>query len=204
MITIIDYGSGNIRAIANIYEKLNIPYLIAKNPDDVIGAKKIFLPGVGAFDETISKLDEIGFRSVLDKEVLDNKVPILGICVGMQILAETSEEGTLKGLGYIKGHVKKFDIKRLSAKPKLPHLGWNSIEIKRKTPLFENIDPQQGFYFLHTYYFECSNDNDVLSTTNYGYSFSSSVNHNNIFGFQFHPEKSHSNGVNLLHNFAKL
>lgn len=204
MITIIDYGSGNIRAIANIYEKLNIPYLIAKCPDDVIGAKKIFLPGVGAFDETISKLDEIGFRSVLDKEVLENKVPILGICVGMQILAETSEEGTLKGLGYIKGHVKKFDVKSLNMKPKLPHLGWNSIEIKRKTPLFENIDPQKGFYFLHSYCFECSDDNNVLSTTNYGYSFSSAINHKNIFGFQFHPEKSHSNGVNLLHNFAKL
>jgi len=204
MITIIDYGSGNIRAIANIYEKLNIPYLIAKRPDDVIGAKKIFLPGVGAFDETISKLDEIGFRSVLDKEVLENKVPILGICVGMQILAETSEEGALKGLGYIKGHVKKFDVTKLEAKPKLPHLGWNSIEIKRKTPLLENIDPYKGFYFLHTYFFECSDDNDALTTTNYGYSFSSAINHNNIFGFQFHPEKSHSNGVNLLHNFAKL
>jgi len=204
MITIIDYGSGNIRAIANIYEKLNISYLIAKNPYDVIGAKKIFLPGVGAFDETISKLDEIGFRSVLDKEVLENKVPILGICVGMQILAETSEEGSLKGLGYIKGHVKKLDASKLDAKPKLPHLGWNSIEIKRKSPLFDNIDPQKGFYFLHTYYFECSNNNDILSTTHYGNSFCSAINHNNIFGFQFHPEKSHSNGINLLLNFGKL
>jgi glutamine amidotransferase len=204
MITIIDYGSGNIRAIANIYEKLNVPYIIAKSPDDVIGAKKIFLPGVGAFDETISKLDEIGFRTVLDKEVLENKIPIIGICVGMQILAETSEEGVLKGLGYIKGHVKKFDITRLENKPKLPHLGWNSVEINRKTPLFDNVDPQKGFYFLHTYYFDCSNNNDILSTTHYGNSFSSAINDNNIFGFQFHPEKSHSNGINLLHNFAKL
>jgi glutamine amidotransferase len=204
MITIIDYGSGNIRAIANIYGKLNVPYIIAKSPDDVIGAKKIFLPGVGAFDETISKLDEIGFRSVLDKEVLENKVPILGICVGMQILAETSEEGTLKGLGYIKGHVKKLDASKLDAKPKLPHLGWNSIEIIRKSPLFDNVDPLKGFYFLHTYYFDCSNNNDILSTTHYGNSFSSAINDNNIFGFQFHPEKSHSNGINLLHNFAKL
>jgi glutamine amidotransferase len=200
MITIINYGSGNIRAIANIYEKLNVP----NHPDDVIGAKKIFLPGVGAFDETISKIDEIGFRSVLDKEVLENKVPLLGICVGMQILAETSEEGSLKGLGYIRGHVKKFDVTRLNTKPKLPHLGWNSIDINKKTPLFDNINPQKGFYFLHTYFFECSDDNDILSTTNYGYPFSSAINHNNLFGFQFHPEKSHSNGVNLLYNFAKL
>jgi glutamine amidotransferase len=204
MITIINYGSGNIRAIANIYEKLNVPYIIANHPDDVIGAKKIFLPGVGAFDETISKIDEIGFRSVLDKEVLENKVPLLGICVGMQILAETSEEGSLKGLGYIRGHVKKFDVTRLNTKPKLPHLGWNSIDINKKTPLFDNINPQKGFYFLHTYFFECSDDNDILSTTNYGYPFSSAINHNNLFGFQFHPEKSHSNGVNLLYNFAKL
>ena len=204
MITIIDYGSGNIRAIANIYEKLNVPYIIAKSPDDVIGAKKIFLPGVGAFDDTISKLDEIGFRTVLDKEVLENKIPIIGICVGMQILAETSEEGVLKGLGYIKGHVKKFDITRLENKPKLPHLGWNAVEIKRKTPLFDNVDPLRGFYFLHTYYFECSDVNDILSTTKYGYAFPSAVNYNNIYGFQFHPEKSHTNGVNLLHNFAKL
>jgi imidazole glycerol-phosphate synthase subunit HisH len=204
MITIIDYGSGNIRAIANIYEKLNVPYLIAKRPDDVVGAKKIFLPGVGAFDETISKLDEIGFREILDKEVLENRVPIIGICVGMQILAETSEEGNLKGLGYIKGHVKKLDLTKLNSKPKLPHLGWNSIEIQRRHNILANIDSLKGFYFLHTYYFECSDDNDILTTTQYGIYFSSAINHNNIFGFQFHPEKSHSNGINLLNNFAKL
>lgn len=204
MITIIDYGSGNISSIVNIYEKLNIPCIIANHPDQVIGAKKICLPGVGSFDETMSKLDEIGFRAALDKEVLGNKIPIIGICVGMQILSETSEEGILKGLGYIKGRVKKFDVTKLQSKPKLPHLGWNSIEIKRQTPLFENIDPQKGFYFLHSYLFECLDDNDILATTQYGYSFSSAINHDNIYGFQFHPEKSHSNGVNLLYNFAKL
>jgi len=204
MITIIDYGSGNIRAVANIYERLKIPYKIAKSPEEVIGATKLFLPGVGAFDETISKLDEIGFRDVLDKEVLENKIPIIGICVGMQILSETSEEGILNGLGYIKGHVKKLDVSKLNSKPKLPHLGWNSIEINRNHDILNNIDPQKGFYFLHTYYFECSDNNDVLTTTQYGNSFSSAVNRNNVYGFQFHPEKSHSNGVNLLYNFAKL
>jgi glutamine amidotransferase len=203
MITIIDYGSGNIRAIANIYEKLNIPHKIAIRPDEIIGASKLFLPGVGSFDETISKLDEIGFRDVLDNEVLQKKVPIIGICVGMQILAETSEEGILKGLGYIKGHVKKMDVSMLNSKPKLPHLGWNSIEINKKHAILNNIDPQRGFYFLHSYYFECSDVNDILTTTEYGNSFSSSVCHNNVYGFQFHPEKSHSNGVNLLYNFAK-
>lgn len=204
MITIIDYGSGNIKAIANIYEKLNIDYIIAKTPEQVVGAKKIFLPGVGAFDETISKLDSTGFREVLDIEVLQNKVPIIGICVGMQILAESSEEGTLNGLGYIKGKVKKIDASLLKQKPKLPHLGWNSIEINRHNELLNNIDPEFGFYFLHSYYFECTDKNDVLTTTTYGKPFASAVNHENVYGIQFHPEKSHHNGITLLHNFAKL
>jgi glutamine amidotransferase len=204
MITIIDYGSGNIKAIANIYEKLKVGFTIATTPEQVVGAKKIFLPGVGAFDETISKLDSTGFRKVLDKEVLENKVPIMGICVGMQILAESSEEGTCKGLGYIKGKVKKIDSSMLKQKPKLPHLGWNSIEIIKENKLLQNIDPIFGFYFLHSFYFECTDSNDVLATSFYGSTFASAVQRENVFGIQFHPEKSHRNGVNLLHNFAKL
>lgn len=204
MITIIDYGSGNIKAIANIYEKLKVAYSIASVPEQVIGAKKIFLPGVGAFDETISKLDSTGFREVLDKEVLENNVPIMGICVGMQILADSSEEGSCKGLGYIKGKVKKIDANTILHKPKLPHLGWNSIEIVKNNVLLQEIDPQFGFYFLHTYYFDCEDQNNVLATTNYGATFASAVHRENIFGIQFHPEKSHHNGVKLLHNFAKL
>lgn len=204
MITIIDYGSGNIKAIANIYEKLKVPYTIASIPDHVVGAKKIFLPGVGAFDETISKLDSTGFRKVLDKEVLENKVPIMGICVGMQILADSSEEGVCKGLGYIKGKVKKIDANLILQKPKLPHLGWNSIEVLKKNELLKDVDPVFGFYFLHTYYFECEDQNNILATTNYGTTFASAVYRENIFGIQFHPEKSHQNGVKLLHNFANL
>lgn len=204
MITIINYGSGNIKAISNIYEKLKVNYSIASSPEQVIGAKKIFLPGVGAFDETISRLDSTGFREVLDVEVLENKVPILGICVGMQILAESSEEGSCKGLGYIKGKVKKININSIHHKPKLPHLGWNSIEILRHNKLLKEIDPVFGFYFLHTYYFECEDQNNVMATTNYGSTFPSAVFSENIFGIQFHPEKSHQNGVKLLHNFANL
>ena len=204
MITIIDYGSGNIKAIANIYEKLKVGYRIAFTPEQVVGAQKIFLPGVGAFDETISKLDSTGFRRVLDKEVLENKVPIMGICVGMQILADSSEEGTCKGLGYIKGKVKKIDAKLISHKPKLPHLGWNSIEILKSSDLLKDIDSVLGFYFLHTYYFECEDQSNILATSNYGATFATAVNRENIFGIQFHPEKSHHNGVKLLHNFANL
>lgn len=204
MITIIDYGSGNIRAIGNIYDTLKIDYKIAKSPEEVIGAERLFLPGVGAFDETISMLDKTGFREVLDFEVVHNKIPIIGICVGMQILAESSEEGKLPGLGYVKGKVRKMDASLLNQKPKLPHLGWNSIEIKRQSAMFKNIDSELGFYFLHSYYFECEHEEDILTTTTYGKSFASAINHDNVYGIQFHPEKSHHNGINLLHNFATL
>lgn len=204
MITIIDYGSGNISAIKNIYDRLKINYKVAKIPEDIIGAKKLFLPGVGAFDETIAVLDRIGFREVMDVEVLQNKVPIMGICVGMQILADSSEEGALPGLGYIKGKVKKFEPDKINEKPKLPHLGWNSISITRETELLKNIDVSYGFYFLHNYYFECDNKEDSIANTIYGETFTSAVNAENVYGVQFHPEKSHHNGVTLLNNFAEL
>lgn len=204
MITIINYGSGNISAIGNIYTRLKIPFKVANHPDEVKGAEKIILPGVGAFDETISMLDQSGFREVLDQEVLENKVPVLGICVGMQILAKGSEEGKLAGLGWINGHVKKIDKSLLAQSPKIPHLGWNSVEFSKNTLLATGIEEAEGFYFLHSYYFECIEDSDVMSRTFYGKSFASSVNRANIYGVQFHPEKSHHNGVKLLQNFAEL
>ncbi len=204
MITIIDYGSGNISAIGNIYERLNIDYKIAKSPSEIIGAHKLFLPGVGAFDETMILLENSGFRKALDIEVLINKVPIIGICVGMQVLGCSSEEGKLPGLGYIKGHVKRLDENLIINKPSLPHMGWNNISLKRQSPLFEDIDTEIGFYFLHSFYFECDNHSDVLATTEYGQSFASAINHENVYGIQFHPEKSHNNGVSLLKNFANL
>ena len=204
MITIIDYGSGNINAIANIYERLNKPYKIAKFPSDIIGAKKLFLPGVGAFDETMILLENSGFKKALDIEVLINKVPIIGICVGMQVLGDSSEEGKMPGLGYIKGQVKRLDVNLLKNKPSLPHMGWNNISLKRHSPLFDEIETEIGFYFLHSFYFECENNSDILATTEYGQTFASAINHENVFGIQFHPEKSHNNGVSLLKNFANF
>ena len=204
MITIIDYGSGNINAIGNIYERLNIPYKIAKFPSEIIGAHKLFLPGVGAFDETMNLLENSGFRKALDTEVLINKVPIIGICVGMQVLGDSSEEGKLPGLGYIKGQVKRLDEKFLNNKPSLPHMGWNNLTTKKYTSLFEDVDTEIGFYFLHSYYFECINPSDILATSEYGQTFASAINHGNVYGIQFHPEKSHNNGVSLLKNFANL
>ena len=204
MITILDYGSGNLNAIKNIYERLNIPFEFADTKEQITKAEYIILPGVGAFDETISTLQNKGFLDVLNKKVLEEKVPILGICVGMQMLADSSEEGTLAGLGWIQGSVKKFDKNLIPGKPKIPHLGWNSIEITRDCPLFKNVDPAVGFYFVHSYYYECADEANVVCKTEYGKVFHSAVNRENIFGVQFHPEKSHDNGIQLLKNFANL
>jgi glutamine amidotransferase len=204
MIKIVNYGSGNIQAILNIYKRLNIDCEVANAPEELTDATKIILPGVGAFDETMGQLLESGFKETLDEMVLTKKIPIIGICVGMQILANNSEEGRLPGLGYIDGVVKKFDVRLFRHKPHLPHLGWNSISIKNDNQIFNNIDVEKGFYFLHTYYFQCNSENNILAKTNYGSEFSSAVVNNNVFGMQFHPEKSHSNGVQLFKNFAEL
>jgi glutamine amidotransferase len=204
MIGIVNYGSGNIQAINNIYKSLNIQTKIISNPSELKEADKLILPGVGAFDETMKQLIDSGLKEELDNLVINQRIPILGICVGMQIMADSSEEGILNGLGWIKGNVKKFDVSLFNQKPYLPHMGWNTIKPKKEHPIFYNMDEDQGFYFVHSYYFECENKLNVLATSDYGIEFSSSVIDENIYGMQFHPEKSHSNGVKLLHNFSKL
>lgn len=204
MIAIIDYGLGNIRAFVNLYERLNIPIKVACNARDLIGVTKIILPGVGAFDYAMSQLNASGMRNELEKQVMVNKIPIIGICVGMQMLAKSSEEGRLSGLGWIDGEVKIFDTKLIPFKTQLPHMGWNNINPKNNCNLLKGFNMQSRFYFLHSYYFVCSNFENIVATTDYGLTFASAINSDNIFGIQFHPEKSHSNGVQLLQNFAKL
>jgi glutamine amidotransferase len=204
MITIVNYGSGNIQAIGNIYKRLNIAFEIANSVEALSNATKLILPGVGAFDKTMKQLVDSGMKSSLDLLVLEKKVPVLGICVGMQILANGSEEGDLPGLGWIAGKVKKFDVSKFTHKPHIPHMGWNNVSPVTEHQLFKNMDEQQGFYFLHSYYFECSDSKNVLSTTEYGDRFASAVYTDNIFGTQFHPEKSHHNGIQLLKNYAEL
>jgi len=204
MIKIVNYGSGNIQAILNIYKQLNIDCFVASTPEELADATKLILPGVGAFDETMQELIDSGFQTELNRLVLEKKTPVMGICVGMQILAKSSDEGDLPGLGYIDGQVKKFDVSVFNQKPHIPHLGWNSIKPTKEHPIFENIDFEQGFYFLHTYYFSCATLEDRLASTNYGLEYASAVHHDNVFGMQFHPEKSHSNGVQLFKNFANL
>ncbi|MHB1105743.1 MAG: imidazole glycerol phosphate synthase subunit HisH [Lutibacter sp.] len=204
MIGIVDYGSGNIQAIANIYKRLNIECKIINNPAELETADKLILPGVGAFDECMKQLIESGLKDKLDELALIKKIPVLGICIGMHIMADSSEEGNLKGLGWIKGKVKKFDISLIQSKPYLPHMGWNNISNPNNHKIFDKVDNEQGFYFVHSYYYACEEEKNVLSTCNYGINFASSIYDHHIFGMQFHPEKSHSNGIQLLENFAKL
>lgn len=204
MITIVNYGSGNILAIGNIYKRLGIPFQVVEDPAALRSATKIILPGVGAFDKTMSQLIESGLKDPLDDLALRKKIPVLGICVGMQILANDSEEGTLPGLGWIDGHVRHIDVSRFSHKPHVPHMGWNAVSPVVDHPILKDIDHQQGFYFLHTYYFSCTKAENILCTTEYGDRFASGIHRENIYGMQFHPEKSHQNGIRILKNFADL
>ena len=204
MIGIVNYGSGNIEAIANIYNRLNITCRVINKPEELEIADRLILPGVGSFDECMKQLIDSGFKDKLNELVLEKKTPILGICIGMQIMANSSEEGSLEGLGWIPGKVKKFDESLLKNKPYLPHMGWNNIKNIHNHIIFTGVDEIQGFYFVHSYYYECEKEENILTECNYGLDFSSSVFKRHIFGMQFHPEKSHSNGETLLKNFAKL
>jgi len=204
MITIINYGLGNVQAFANVYKRLNIPAAIAKCADDLDGASKLVLPGVGAFDHAMELLDASGMRRALEDKVLGQAVPVLGVCVGMQILAGSSEEGKLSGLGWIDGRVRRFDENTLQQPPRLPHMGWNDVVPKDNAKLFGGLEQDSRFYFLHSYYFDCASNDNVLATSEYGIAFGCAVRSNNIYGVQFHPEKSHNYGVRLLKNFAEL
>lgn len=204
MIAIINYGVGNIRAFVNIYNKLNIPIKVANRERDLVDIKKIILPGVGAFDHAIDKLNQSGMRERIDKLVLEEKLPVIGICVGMQMLAKRSDEGVKEGLGWIDADVKKFDVSKIEYKTHLPHMGWNDVYTNTKNKLFTSLDENSKFYFLHSYYFQCDNESDIIATAKYGIKFTCAVNHENIYGVQFHPEKSHQYGIQLLNNFANL
>ena len=204
MVTIIDYGVGNVSAFKNVFKRLNIPAKTAKCRNDLRGSTKLLLPGVGHFDYAMAQLNNSGMRERLDELVLKEQIPVIGICVGMQMMAQRSDEGTLCGLGWIDAFVKRFDETTINHHTKLPHMGWNDVSPKIAHPLFKGLEKEAIFYFLHSFYFKCSNQEDSISITDYGIKFSSGVQVNNIYGIQFHPEKSHSSGERLLENFANL
>lgn len=204
MIGIIDYGVGNIRAFTNIFRQLNMPIKIAKRSHDLTGISKVILPGVGAFDYAMSRLQQSGMREPLDKLVLEHKVPVVGVCVGMQMFAKSSDEGQLPGLGWINGEVKKFEVSKIPFRTRLPHMGWNDVTSTKENALFKGLEHEAKFYFLHSYYFSCNTPDIAIAETTYGLPFTSAVNCDNIFGVQFHPEKSHHYGIKLLKNFAEL
>lgn len=204
MIAIVDYGSGNVAAIADIFKQLKLPHVITRDYGELKIADRYILPGVGAFDSTMRTLKNSGLVSLLNDEVLGRGKKILGICVGMQILGDSSEEGTLPGLGWIPGEIRRIDASTIKGLPKLPHMGWNSVRMKTDSPLFSGVDFDRGFYFLHSYYFDAKSESAVVCTVDYGKELPCGVIANNVYGLQFHPEKSHANGVTVFRNFAEI
>lgn len=204
MITIIDYNMGNVASIENILKRIGTDAKITSKPSDILNAEKIILPGVGAFDYGIRNLNDLGITELLKEKVLEENTPLLGICLGMQLLTEGSEEGTLKGLGFIKAHTIKFKSEYNGEKLRIPHMGWDYIHPQNNSKLFKDFSENMRFYFVHSYFVECESKENVLATTEYGIEFASVIGKDNILGVQFHPEKSHKYGMNLLRNFVEM
>ena len=203
MVTIIDYGVGNINAFLNIFKQLNIAAKTATTIADLTEIDKLILPGVGHFDYAMQRFTDSGMRNRVDDLVKIEKKPILGVCVGMQMMAKKSTEGVLEGLGWIDAEVLKFDDAQRSTKLPLPHMGWNDVHPKNDNELFHELKKDARFYFLHSYYFKCNQPLTSIADSDYGIQFSCAVNNDNVYGTQFHPEKSHHFGIQLLKNFAE-
>jgi len=201
-VTIVDYGLGNIRAFYHIYQRLNIPVEVAATAEQLTSAQKLILPGVGAFDWAMNRLNGSGLRDVLDDLVLNRSVPVLGVCVGMQMMASSSEEGSLVGLGWLDAEVVRFNVDQSDLTP-LPHMGWNDVSPVNDETIFKGINSPR-YYFLHSYCIRPACDENILSRTFFGEDFVSAVARDNIYGTQFHPEKSHHWGIDLLKNFAEI
>ena len=203
MIVIVDYQMGNVGSIFNMIRKIGVDSLISSDCEDIKKAEKIVLPGVGAFDYGMNNLEKLGLIDILNERVIKYKIPILGICLGMQLMTNSSEEGDMNGFGWINAKTVKFKFKDNSIK--VPHMGWNTVNLSKESRIFANMENQENrFYFVHSYFVECNNREDILTTTKYGdKEFVSSFERENIIGVQFHPEKSHKFGMQLLKNFLE-
>jgi glutamine amidotransferase len=201
MISIVDYGMGNLGSVLNMFKKIGHPAKLVRSPAEIAEAKKIVLPGVGAFDKAMLRINEMGLKEILDQKALVEKVPTLGICLGMQLLTERSDEGQLKGLGWIAAETLRFPaVDGL----KIPHMGWNTVTVSNQNSLTEHLLSDSRFYFVHSFYVKVKNDGNSFLKTHYGVTFDSAIHHENIMGVQFHPEKSHKFGMKLLSNFAAI
>lgn len=204
MIQLIDYGVGNIQAFLNVFKRLGIPAEAASTPEALQEATHLILPGVGAFDHAMTQFNQSGLRDRVEQLVLGDKIPVIGICVGMQMLASGSEEGNMDGLNWVPGQVRSFTSNPDSQQLPMPHMGWNDVKPLRDSALTNNFNGDPRFYFLHSYYFDCADKNDVIATAEYGFEFDCIVGRGNVFGIQCHPEKSHSSGSTLLKNFSGI
>lgn len=204
MIAIVDYGMGNLGSILNMFKKIGARAAITSDHDTIRAADKLVLPGVGAFDTAMRHLHESGLRELLDDVVLVEKKPVIGLCLGMQLLTESSEEGSLPGLGWVAGETRRFRFGDGDAGLKIPHMGWNSVTAESSKPLVADLFEPSRFYFVHSYHVTLRDPADAAAWTHYGYEFVSMIQRGHIMGTQFHPEKSHKFGMKLLRNFAEL
>ncbi len=204
MITVIDYGMANIGSVVNMLKRIGQESIVSVNPDEIARSEKLILPGVGAFDGAVNKLERLGLRDALNEAALNRRIPILGICLGMQLLLQGSEEGEKQGFGWISGWNRRFQFPECENPLKVPHMGWNKVRAVRPSPYFSADYGEQRFYFVHSYHAVCDSAEDVLAVADYGGEFAASIHRENIVGVQFHPEKSHRFGMKLLSAFAEL
>ena len=203
LITIVDYGMGNLLSVKKKLDRLNQNTKVSADPKEILAAGKIILPGVGHFQNAMKNLHELGLYDALNEAVLEKKTPVFGICLGMQLMANHSEEGDTKGLGWIDAEVVKFNVKDKLIY-KIPHTGWNQIESRKESKLMAGIPEQSEFYFVHSYHLKLNEgSSDALHVTDYEYPFVSAIEKGNILGVQYHPEKSHETGEMMLKNFIE-
>jgi glutamine amidotransferase len=203
VIVVVDYGMGNLGTVATKIRKMDRSVVITSNPEEISRADKLILPGVGSFKAGMENLRNRDLVSILNKKVLGEKTPILGICLGMQLFTKKSEEGFVDGLGWIEAETIRFRFNDFQNGLKIPHMGWNTIKIKNSHPLFTNLGDQSRFYFVHSYHARCEHPENIVAETEYGYLFPSAIAKENIAGVQFHPERSHKFGMKLLKNFVE-